>query len=246
MQLKHESLVPGKRRFLSGSWLKVIALLSMLIDHTASVLMSKSEYILISLAGRSLSLYTAMRMIGRSAFPLYAFLLVEGFLYTKDRRKYGARLLLFALISEIPWNLEHTGTWHGPSQNVFFTLFLGFLGLCVLEALLKAEGKHAQKLVCVLLALFAVSVFLRADYGSSGFGFILVMYVLREAPVIRAVIGCSFLSSRWQVFPAFVCISLYNGERGFIKGKAAKILFYAIYPAHLLLLYWIKAKTVGY
>ena len=246
MQTDHESLIPEKFKVLSGSWLKLIAVVTMVIDHVAFVLLKDSTIILLQVGEKSLKLYTLMRLIGRLAFPIYAFLLVEGFLYTKDRRKYGWRLFLFALISEIPWNLEHAGTWRYSSQNVFFTLFLGFLGLCVIESFMKAEGRKRIVFAGFLAGLLIVSVILKADYGCSGFGFILMMYLMRSAPVYRAVIGSCFLSSRWKAGLAFIPIALYNGKRGFIKGRFTKVLFYAIYPAHILLLYWIRAHTIGY
>jgi len=239
-------MIPEKFRILSGSWLKLIAVVTMVIDHIASVLLSDSSIVLIRIGTKNLRLYTAMRLIGRVAFPIYAFLLVEGFLHTGNRKKYGGRLLLFAMISEIPWNLEHTGTWLYSSQNVFFTLFLGFLGLCAAEAFMKTEGKKRLRYAGLLVLLFLVSVFLKADYGCSGFGFILMMYLLHGAPVFRAVVGSCFLSSRWQAGLAFIPIALYNGKRGFIRGRFAKLLFYAIYPIHLLILYWIRVNTIGY
>lgn len=246
MELEQRSLVPDKYHFLSGSWLKLIALVSMLIDHTAFALLQGSETVLFRVAGRSLRLYSAMRLAGRLAFPLFAFLLVEGFLYTRDRKRYGIRMLLFALISELPWNLEHTGTWRCESQNVFFTLLLGYLGLCVIQRLETAEGRARVQYALLLLGLLLGSVLLRADYGCSGFGFILTMYILRGTPICRAAVGCCFLSSRWQAGLAFIPIAFYNGKRGFIRGKTVQLLFYAVYPIHMLILYWIRLRTIGY
>ena len=121
-------LIPEKYRFLSNSVLKCIALFTMLVDHVASVLLKSNSTVLLRLFGRNITLYQSMRMVGRLAFPIYAFLLVEGFYHTQDKKKYGLRLLIFALISEIPWNLEHSGSLFYTKQNVFFTLFLGLGG----------------------------------------------------------------------------------------------------------------------
>ena len=79
-----------------------------------------------------------------------------------------------------------------------------------------------------------------ADYGCSGFAFILLLYVLREKKLEQAVIGSGVLSSRWIAGLAFIPINMYNGRRGFIRGKFAKYLFYAIYPIHMLLFYFLK------
>ena len=87
---------PAKYRFLSGSWLKLIAVATMVIDHIASVFLKKDQTVFLRLFGRTLTRYEAMRMIGRVSFPLFAFLLVEGFVHTCDRKKYGIRLLALA------------------------------------------------------------------------------------------------------------------------------------------------------
>lgn len=234
------SIVPTKYRVLSGSWLKVIAVITMLIDHVASVLLRNHQVFLFSLFGRAITLYEIMRTIGRIAFPLFAFLLVEGFIHTSNRKKYGANLLAFAFISEIPWNLEHTGKLFYSSQNVFFTLFFGFIGLCILE---NCKGK---KQVGYILITLAPTLIFRADYGCIGFGFILMLYLLRENRLLQTVIGCCSLSTTWKSGLAFIPINLYNGKRGFIKGKFMKYAFYAIYPVHMMILYLIKFGLGGY
>ena len=224
---------------LSGSWLKVIAMVSMLIDHTAGQLLRHVEVFnepLISLGHHHMTWYYLMRCAGRLAFPLFAFLLVEGFVHTHNRKHYGRNLLVFALISEIPWNLTHGGHLYGLSQNVFFTLFIGYLGLCAIEH--YREDRFRQALS--LLGLFALSVLLLCDYGCSGFSFIVMLYLLRHRPLFRAIVGAGMLGWRWIAGLAFIPISMYNGHRGFIQGRFAKYIFYVFYPLHLLALYFIK------
>ena len=237
-----KTVIPDKYRVLSGSALKLIALVTMLIDHIAVVLMKNSRIVLLRTGWGTLTLYTLMRKIGRISFPIYCFLLVEGFLHTRDRKKYGKNLLLFALISEIPWNLEHTGTLHYPVQNVFFTLFLGYAGLCCIEEL---KERPREQLIS-LIALMLVGMNLNADYGIGGFAFILVMYLLREQKILQAVVGTCIESGGWAAGLAFIPINLYNGKRGFVRGKAMKYLFYAAYPLHILILYFVKRHTIGY
>ena len=139
---------------INGSTLKLIALISMLTDHTAAVifpyLMIKYEvytldfsmdYASMALsqggAGWLYILYQIMRRgIGRLAFPIYCFLLIEGFERTHSRAKYAFRLFLFALISEVPFDLA----FHGYRvylyyQNVFFTLLLGLLMMWAMKEL---------------------------------------------------------------------------------------------------------------
>ena len=227
---------------LSGSGLKLIAVAAMLIDHVAYILLRGSNITLLSLGAHTLTLYTFMRKVGRISFPIYCFLLVEGFEHTRSFRKYAEKLLLFALISEIPWNLVHNGRFVYSGQNVFFTLFLGLLGLWVLKNLAHDRRKQAA----ALLGLLLVSLNLHADYGAAGFGFILMMYVLRDKPLPRAAIGSCFLSSTWAAGLAFIPISLYNGKRGFVDTGVEKYVFYVIYPVHMLILYLIRKATIGY
>lgn len=225
-------------QILDGSMLKVIAVVTMLIDHTAHILMQDSNIILFSVAGHTLTLYTLMRTVGRISFPIYAFLIVEGYLHTRDVRQYALNLLLFAIISEIPWNLEHTGTFMYSSQNVFFTLFLGLLGIWVTDRLRDEPVKQ----FCLLLVFLIASNVLNADYGCRGFAFILMMYLLRSEKIPQAILGSCMLASTWKAGFAFIPINMYNGRRGFIDNDFLKFTFYAIYPLHMLVLYWLRYR----
>ena len=241
--MKAESVcIPKKYKILSGSVLKCIALFTMIVDHVGLHLLRNSGIVLLYTSAGPLELFTLMRKVGRLAFPIYCFLLVEGFLHTHDRRKYGLNLLAFALISEIPWNLEHTGALYCPSQNVFFTLFLGYAGMCCIEEL---KERPLEQLIS-LIALVLVAMNLRADYGIGGFAFILVMYLLREQKILQAIVGTCIESGGWAAGLAFIPINLYNGQRGFIQGKVMKYLFYAAYPVHIMIIYLMKKKFIGF
>ncbi len=224
----------SKRYFLSGSALKLIAMLTMLIDHTALFIFSAYPWFVepfLTLAGRGISLYYICRLIGRISFPIYCFLLVEGFIRTGNRQKYGVRLLIFALISELPWNFVHTGALLYSNQNVIFTLLFGYIALCAFEYF----RTDVVKLVCALVLIFLCCAYGGADYGLKGLGLILVIYLLRSEPVVKAVVGGCMLGNAFATL-AFIPISLYNEERGFMHGKVGKYIGYAFYPAHLLLL----------
>ena len=123
---------PSNKKFgISGSTLKLIAIVSMLIDHTAATVI---RALLISASPDwqpgLRTLYSVSRDIGRLAFPIFCFLLVEGFLHTRNPKKYAGRLFLFALISEIPFDLALQSGWFDPGkQNVYFTLLIGLLVL---------------------------------------------------------------------------------------------------------------------
>lgn len=237
-------LIPEKARVLSGSWLKLLAVILMLIDHTGAVIVSRCpQAVLFTVLGKAVTLYTLMRLVGRVAFPLFAFLLVEGFLHTHDRRRYALRLGVFALLSEVPFDLAIKGKileW--THQNVFITLCLGVLGLWALE---QFRGKGWKQLLS-LLALYGVALVSRCDYGVRGYGFVLLLYLLREQPISRAIIGAGYLSSTWQAGLAFIPMAFYNGQRGFIRDRFLQYAFYLFYPLHLLLLYIVKGLVFGF
>lgn len=236
MQLAQEQRSTGKNhRILSGSVLKLIAMITMLIDHVTLHLLSDVAWLnepLFTLFNTQISVFYLLRSVGRLAFPLYCFLLTEGFIHTKNRTMYGVNLFLFALLSELPWNFVHNGTLLYEGQNVFFTLFLGYCGLCLMDSLKDRPAVQVTGLVL----LFFLAYCLGADYGYMGYGLILVMYALRTHPAVRAVVGTCMLSSTWRGGLAFLPIALYNGQRGFIRGRVGKYACYAFYPLHLLLI----------
>ena len=226
-------------RVLSGSTLKLLAVLTMLIDHGAICLAARLNIPL--LPGGSLTLYTLMRGVGRLSFPLFSFLLTEGFRHTRNRLRYGLNLLIFALLSELPFNLLIGGALFYAKQNVFFTLLLGYLGIWAAESFREDRKKQLP----LLLGLFVIAFLLRADYGWKGFCFILLLYYLGEFPAVQAL-GCSaLLPWPYAVGLAFLPINLYNGRRGFVRGPVLKYLFYAFYPAHLLLLWLLRRSLLG-
>lgn len=245
-------LIPERLHVLSGSWLKVFAMVSMLIDHTAIVLLRHDPAFsepFITMGRHSITWYFLLRCIGRLAFPIFCFLLVEGFLHTHDLRKYGRNLLVFALISEIPFNLTHGGHLYGWSQNVFFTLFLGFLALCAIRRweedrrVLPQRTIFAEpnrRLALCLFSLIIAGYLLHSDYYNCGISLIILLYALRHNEILRASIGFCFLGTRWIAGLAFIPMAFYNGRRGFIQGPFCKYLFYLFYPLHLLGLYFIK------
>ena len=227
-----------KWKCLSGSTLKLLAVVCMLIDHLAAFLWVDNpafREVLFTFHARPITPYFLCRAVGRIAFPLFAFLIVEGFQHTHSRKHYAFNLLIFALLSEIPWNLVHGG-WLCPRQNVLFTLLLGCLGLCALER----WKDNAKYLALSIIGLFVVSIFLRADYGYVGFAFILMLYVLRGCAPVQAVVGCAMLPTHLIAGLSFIPINLYNGRRGFIHGPVGKYLFYSFYPLHLLVIALLK------
>ncbi len=241
------SVFPDKMLILSGSALKMIAMVIMLIDHIgAHILMYMPAYSstpLFAVGGKSYTLYRLFRDIGRVAFPLFIFLMIEGFYHTRSRLRYAASLLLFAFISYVPWTYAHTGKLFGyRTQNVYFTLFLGFLGIWAMEAF---REKRLLQLLC-LFGLLAAAYYLKADYGWRGYVLILLLAFLRGYPASQAFAGCCYLAvplNEWKAGFAFIYTNLYNGQRGFIKGRW-KYLFYAFYPVHLAVLGLLKYQVL--
>jgi hypothetical protein len=239
--MEQKSFFPEKARILSGSSLKLLALLSMLVDHLGICLRPLLLHPLLLVFGRVLTPYWLMRAFGRLAFPIFCFLLTEGFRHTRSRGRHALNLLIFALLSEIPFNLFNTGQLLFPHQNVFFTLLLGYLGLWAMEALSDSRGKQLLS----LLLLFCASYFLKADYGWTGFCFILCLYLACEQPVVQALVGSALLPWPYCAGFAFVPINLYSGKRGFVQRPALKYAFYVFYPLHLLLLWLLHQQLFG-
>ncbi len=228
---------------LSGSQIKLIAVISMLIDHIGATIIEvgilRSGYLEPELRTLWINIYFATRTIGRMAFPIYCFLLVEGFQHTKNWKKYALRLGMFALISEIPFNLMiEQKLIYMESQNVFFTLFLGVILLGMMQ---KINNQVLQ--LFLVAGICALAIVLRTDYSYWGIILICIYYNLRNNRKLQVFAGYI-----WQQFSVnhilyklglvagFACLMLYNGERG--KNRFP-LFFYWFYPIHMLVLYGI-------
>lgn len=207
---------------LTACSLKWIAAITMLIDHIGAIFYPD---------------ILGFRIVGRIAFPIFAFLIAEGFRHTHDLRKYMLRMLVFACVSEIPFDLAFFGTWFAPGhQNVMFTFFLALILLERLEKIYSAGGR-----ILAFIAGMALAYVLRTDYNY--FGILLVGLYANFA----------LCKERWKrVFPTYlnmlaesvqmwgilaaVPLYFYGGK----EGRKMKYFFYVFYPGHLLVLYFIK------
>lgn len=216
--------------------LKIIALITMIIDHYGAIFEGHVHM---------------YRIIGRIAFPIYCFLLTEGYLHTKDVKKYALRLFIFALISELPFDLaffEELGFEH---QNIFFTLFIGLIAIHVIH--IASEKSMKQRLAVTALAIiisFAAASLLRVDYKIIGIIYILAFYLTRNLPkhqrffaVAAAMLITNFIMSA-SVLQQYSLISLiflyfYNKEPG-LSNKLLQLSFYAAYPIHLFIFYLMR------
>jgi hypothetical protein len=210
----------------------------MLADHLAKFYLSRFSWTKVVWFigfGKSISFLQLLLMFGRFAFPLFAFLLVVGFEHTRNRKKYSLNLFVFALLSEIPFNLMTGRGLFCPTHNVMFTLLIGFLAMCSLDYF---RQKPILGLLSIVI-LYLVSRYMQADYRSSGFIFILLMYGLRKEKIVRCVTVPVILQMKLMTFLSVILTFFYNGKRGFIKTPLVKYCFYAFYPVHMLLIYFL-------
>ena len=230
-----------KQTGLSQETLKVIACLTMLLDHIGAVLVPG----------------WTLRIIGRMAFPIYCFLLAEGVHYTRDPKRYALRLAIGAALSEIPFDLALFGGLTWQHQSVMVTMLLG---LGALEAMKRLDR---SRIPAVLLCYLAAE-WLRTDYGGPGVLLIVLFGLTRDLPrrglyllagmtllILALMPGArvSFFGTGLRIpielyaLLALIPISLYSGRKA-TRGKAVQLAFYLFYPAHLWVLYRI-ASALG-
>lgn len=209
--------------FINNFTLKMIAIITMIIDHIGYV------YIPVGT-----SYYTIFRAIGRISFPIFCFLIVEGFFHTRSHINYLIRLTVFAILSEIPFDLAfHKTLFYWDSQNVFITLALGLFAIFCLE-----EMNNRRVFVIPLVLIFLAAVLSHCDYGIGGVLLICMFYLTRHNPGIRVFLTVLILYMFYNPSELYGAIALipimcYNGKRG----PSAKMIFYWLYPIHLLILY---------
>ena len=234
---------------ITSNILKLIAVILMLSDHIWATAMSFGDW---------------MTYIGRMAFPIFAFLIAEGFVHTSNFKKYAIRLLGFAVVTEIPFNLFYSSRFFNPyHQNVLFTLLLGLLAIYVIDNLKKNHTAKNIGLSVLWLALISIGATIGfVDYGFLGMITVVMFYLLRDFPfawlcqlIAMVLINIVFFEGLvvpveifghsfeipTQGFAVFslIPIWLYGGRKG-RSHKALQYGFYAFYPVHMLILYLIK------
>ena len=245
---KQKLLTPERSFGLTANALRLLALTFMLLDHMWATVVTGNTW---------------MTCVGRMAFPIFAFQISEGFLHTSDFRRYAGRLLIFALVSEIPFNYMIIGSPVFPfHQNVMFTLLLGLMAIRSIDRARAQGGTGAAlrsvgiTLLCVLAGTLGF-----VDYGGAGVATVVLFYLCRgfrgawlcqlagmillNCYVITGMDLPLTLFGREFFFPqqgfavfALVFIWLYNGRRG-IRSRALQYAAYAFYPVHMAVLYLI-------
>lgn len=242
-----------KRTGISQEVLKLIACITMLIDHVGAVLVYNWYLIQSRAIGMSYeplwNLYMLLRIIGRIAFPIYCFLLVEGYCRTCSLKKYCTRMAVGMLLSEIPFNLAFSGTLVDPaSTSVMVTLLLGLLMMVCID---KVSGVWQ---IAVILPFCILAELLHTDYAGNGIVIIAMFALTRNHPQANWLRLAASVFLLWfggevsfgairipiEIFGllSFIPIFRYHGEK---RGNSRVIqwTFYLFYPAHLLLLWLI-------
>lgn len=222
-----------RKRGLSQEALKGIACVTMLLDHIGATMVQG---------------YT-LRIIGRIAFPIFCFLMAEGTFYTKNPRKYGLRLMVGALLSEIPFDLAFRGKLTWEYQNVMLTLFLGFLTVEIIQ-----KTKFDIVKLLAVSGGFVLAEWANTDYG--GFGVLLVvlfsqtrgklwfqtvlvmMFSWMMNSLKIPVLGMMVPIEMFAVF-AMIPIALYSGRKA-TSSRAVQWGYYLFYPVHLMILVIVR------
>lgn len=231
--------------------LHIMAMLFMLCDHLWGTIVPGNDW---------------LTCIGRIAFPIFAFLLVEGYFHTKNLKKYVLRLLLFAFLSEIPFNLALGSRWFYPiHQNVLWS-FLIAIGLIHWNEKARKSGKLWKRLLVGLSTVvigYLAGILTMVDFYHAGILTVLVFYFFRQRKwwcyigqlfflwYINAEILGGFTyefvlwGHTWHILRqsfallALIPIWLYRGKQGY-HNKALQYTYYAFYPVHLLILGLLK------
>ncbi len=215
--------------------IKIIACVTMVLDHIKYAI-PETEGILTN-------------YFGRLAFPLYAFLLTEGYVHTKDLKKYYYRMIIFAIISQIPFMLFRTLVGEWKMLNVMFTLLLGLIAITVYD---KEKRKYIS--IPIIILLIWMGKILKVDYGWYGVTTVILLYLLKNnklfIPFSYLLLLIFYYYSRIKSFnfgvEIILCIlfswsstfimMIYNGK----EGKKLKYFYYIFYPLHMIIIYLIS------
>lgn len=231
-------------RGISMSALKIIACISMLIDHISLCFIPQ-----FNAAGEPSVLYLLGRCLGRPSFIIFCFALVEAFYHTRSRKKHLLLLVLFAIISEAPFDYMRCGQLfdlYFLKQNVLFTFSISFAAVWLLDYVHekcfdKIKAEYYFYSVIIIVSACVISILICSDYSALGVLCVLIFYYTRfdkKATVIAMVIwGVVAALLNYDIEPfgliaLWPVLWLYNGERG----RSPKLFFYIFFPAHFVIL----------
>lgn len=235
-----------KKYDLSSASLHILAMFFMFCDHLWGTILP----------------WEWLTCVGRLAFPIFAFMIVEGYYHTHNLRRYILRLLILAILSEIPFNLLYVGTFFYPfHQNVIWTFLIGLLLICLIERSKKSGRKWIVCLVsfAAIVIGFLAGFVVISDYYGTGVLTVLVFYFFRGRKwwnflgqlICLYVINFEMLGGLYYPIVLFghefellrqglailalIPIWLYRGRQGY-HTKAFQYFCYAFYPVHMLLI----------
>ena len=239
---------------LSSNQLKVIAMVSMLIDHIGLMLIGNgklygynnalfSYVIILDSAKPWLMFYRFCRVLGRISFPIYTFCIVEGFIRTRNLFKYFLRLLLLAVLSEIPFNLMVYNKFICfDGQNVIWLYIVGILAMAAMK---KLNNNPFAVVIFSAIAMVAAH-FLRVDYDYGGMLLLMLIYIFRYDKTYRSISIAitTFILSIQNDFGAAALSTFFIHHYDGTKGRFnLSLIFYLFYPVHMLILYFIVWLT---
>ena len=219
-----------KLQIFNGAQLKYLAFVSMLTDHVNNAL------IIPMLDGEGFLLYLSniFSILGRIAFPIFVFFIVEGFFKTGSRRKYLLTLLVFGVISEVPFDMFTSKVFYNPNwNNMMFTLALCLMSIWIIDSLKK---KISSKILWYIISVFIVAFFgilsmlLSLDYDIHAIVVAYIFYIFYDKPILGAGLGYISIIKELYSFLGFAMTLTYNGKRG----RQYKWLNYLFYPLHIL------------
>lgn len=247
MTTQNTNVTGSGKMDLSAAALHILAMAFMLMDHLWATLLPAQEW---------------LTCVGRIAFPIFAFMAVEGYFHTHNLKKYLLRMLIFAVISEVPFDLMYGGTWFYPvHQNVIWTLMMGLVGIHLMETVRKKKSTFVYILVSAIVVILGglLGTLSMVDYYGIGVLTVFIFYFFRERKwwcllgqllalywvnvellgglmyPIR-LFGMEFeLCQQGLALLALLPIWLYRGRQGY-HSKPFQYFCYAFYPIHMLVI----------
>lgn len=240
-------------RGLSREGLKTVACTAMLIDHIGAVLVLELLRRMETYSAELYWAYYILRCIGRMAFPIFCFQLVEGAFYTRDPKKYALRLAIGAVLAEVPFDLTFFGGMTWGHSNVMITLLLGF---GMIRGMMRTEGIRRG---LVIVPFYLAAELLHTDYAGKGILLIALFALTRgmQYEKLLQLVGMVLLGSNAAYYIgnvpiymdrckllALLPIFAYDGRK-VSQSKAVQWGFYLFYPVHILVLYLLKTLLFG-
>ncbi len=247
MTTQNTNVTGSGKMDLSAAALHILAMTFMLMDHLWATLLPAQEW---------------LTCVGRIAFPIFAFMAVEGYFHTHNLKKYLLRMLIFAVISEVPFDLMYGGTWFYPvHQNVIWTLMMGLAGIHLMETVRKKKRTFVYILVSAIIVILGglLGTLSMVDYYGIGVLTVFIFYFFRgrkwwcllgqmlalywvNVELLGGLMypirlfGMEFeLCQQGLALLALLPIWLYRGRQGY-HSKPFQYFCYAFYPMHMLVI----------